>query len=150
MWKKSVAIAIEYKSPKEVLKTTACFLLFFRTFIFASRWHSKFYLSQLQLVQNAAVRLLSDTKKWDHISSLLASLHWLSVTYRIDFKILLKYRIDFKIIIFVFKALHRLALGCISELLTNHWCIPWIQSNLPRPLTSLKPALQPLFFIMKK
>ena len=55
-------------------------------------------LRRLQLVQNAAARLLTGTKKREHISPVLASLHWLPVRFRIDFKILM----------FVFKILiHR-------------------------------------------
>ena len=46
-------------------------------------------LSRLQMVQNAAARLLTGTKKRYHITSVLAHLHWLPVKYRIDFKILL-------------------------------------------------------------
>ena len=46
-------------------------------------------LNRLQLVQNAAARLLTGTKKREHITPVLRSLHWLPVRYRIDFKILL-------------------------------------------------------------
>jgi len=44
---------------------------------------------RLQLIQNSAARLLTKTKRREHISPVLASLHWLPVTFRIDFKILL-------------------------------------------------------------
>ena len=46
-------------------------------------------LKTLQLVQNAAARVLTKTRKRDHISPILASLHWLPVKSRIEFKILL-------------------------------------------------------------
>lgn len=46
-------------------------------------------LHRLQLVQNSASRLLTGTKKREHITPVLASLHWLPVRFRIDFKILL-------------------------------------------------------------
>jgi len=48
-------------------------------------------LSSLKLIQNAAARVLSKTKKRDHITSppVLAALHWLPVKSRITFKILL-------------------------------------------------------------
>ncbi len=49
----------------------------------------------LQIMQNAAERLLTGTKNKDNISSILASLHWLPV----------KFRIDFKIAVFVYKGL---------------------------------------------
>ncbi len=46
-------------------------------------------LSRLQLVQNAAARLLSGTCKYESITPILSALHWLPIKYRIDFKILL-------------------------------------------------------------
>ncbi len=67
-------------------------------------------LSRLQLVQNAAARLLTGTRKQEHISPVLASLHWLPVRFRIDFKILT----------FAFKSLHGLAPSYLAELLVAH------------------------------
>jgi len=46
-------------------------------------------LRRLQLVQNAAAGLLTATKKREHITPVLASLHWLPVRFTIDFKILM-------------------------------------------------------------
>lgn len=46
-------------------------------------------LARLQLVQNAAARLLTRVKKHQHITPVLASLQWLPVRFRIKFKILL-------------------------------------------------------------
>uniref|UniRef100_A0A3P8RUL5 Reverse transcriptase domain-containing protein n=1 Tax=Amphiprion percula TaxID=161767 RepID=A0A3P8RUL5_AMPPE len=46
-------------------------------------------LRHLQLIQNAAARVLTGVNKRDHISPILASLHWLPVKSRIEFKILL-------------------------------------------------------------
>ena len=46
-------------------------------------------IRQMQLIQNAAARILSRTRKYDQITPVLRSLHWLPVTYRIDFKVLL-------------------------------------------------------------
>uniref|UniRef100_A0A8C1UC21 Reverse transcriptase domain-containing protein n=1 Tax=Cyprinus carpio TaxID=7962 RepID=A0A8C1UC21_CYPCA len=65
-------------------------------------------LRRLQLVQNAAARLLTNTCKREHITPILSSLHWLPVSFRVDFKILL----------FVFKALNGLAPPYITEMLT--------------------------------
>jgi len=42
-------------------------------------------IKNLQLIQNAAARTLTRTKKYEHISPVLASLHWLPVKSRIDF-----------------------------------------------------------------
>ncbi len=44
-------------------------------------------IRQLQLIQNAAARILTRTRKSEHTSP--QSLHWLPVTFRIDFKVLL-------------------------------------------------------------
>ncbi len=60
----------------------------------------------LQMVQNAVARLLTRAKKTDHITPILASLHWLPVHSRIQFKMLL----------FVFKALN----GQAPFYLTDH------------------------------
>ena len=46
-------------------------------------------LKSLQLVQNAAARLLTGTGRREHITPVLASLHWLPVEFRVQFKILL-------------------------------------------------------------
>ncbi len=46
-------------------------------------------INKLQLVQNAAARVLTRTRKYDHISPVLSTLHWLPIKHRIDFKILL-------------------------------------------------------------
>ncbi len=46
-------------------------------------------IRQLQLIQKAAARILTRTRKYDHSTPVLRSLHWLPVTFRIDFKELL-------------------------------------------------------------
>ncbi|KAI4895256.1 hypothetical protein NFI96_000433 [Prochilodus magdalenae] len=46
-------------------------------------------VKQLQLIQNAAARVLTKSKRRDHITPILKSLHWIPVCYRIDFKVLL-------------------------------------------------------------
>ncbi len=46
-------------------------------------------INKLQMVQNAAARVLTRTRKYDHISPVLSTLHWLPTKHRIDFKILL-------------------------------------------------------------
>ena len=67
-------------------------------------------LKTLQLVQNAAARVLTKTKKREHISPVLASLHWLPV----------KSRIEFKILLLTFKALNNMAPVYIEELLVPY------------------------------
>ncbi|XP_068609656.1 uncharacterized protein, partial [Brachionichthys hirsutus] len=46
-------------------------------------------IKHLQLIQNAAARVLTGTRLREHISPVLASLHWLPVRERIEYKILL-------------------------------------------------------------
>ena len=46
-------------------------------------------INRLQRIQNAAARLVTRTRKHDHITPVLKELHWLPVRYRIDYKILL-------------------------------------------------------------
>ena len=47
------------------------------------------HISPLQRIQNSAARLITLSRKYDHISPVLRSLHWLPVHSRIAFKILL-------------------------------------------------------------
>ena len=66
----------------------------------------KYQLDRLQSILNVAVRLIFGYSQYDHITPLLGDrLHWLRVTQRIDFKRCL----------IVFKALHGLAPGYISD-----------------------------------
>lgn len=67
-------------------------------------------ISRLQLVQNAAARLLEGKRKFDHITPILMSLHWLPV----------KYRIEFKILLFVYKTQNNLAPQYLTDLLTPY------------------------------
>ena len=49
----------------------------------------KAQIAKLQRVQNAAARLILGIGKFSHITSALYELHWLPVSLRIDYKILL-------------------------------------------------------------
>ena len=57
---------------------------------------SKLQLARLQSLQNAASRLIHRTRRFESITPVLKDLHWLPITARIRFKILL---ITFKIIL---------------------------------------------------
>ncbi len=46
-------------------------------------------INKLQLVQKAAARVLTRSRKYDHITPILQSLHWLPIKFRISYKILL-------------------------------------------------------------
>ena len=67
-------------------------------------------IRHLQLVHNAAARLLTGKKKRDHITTVLLPLHWLPVHYRIDSKIEL----------LAFKSLNGLAPPYLAELIHVH------------------------------
>ena len=48
-----------------------------------------YQLMKLQIIQNAAARLVFQESKYCHITPILRDLHWHPVKYRIDYKILL-------------------------------------------------------------
>ena len=56
----------------------------------------KYQKNRLQSLINTATRLITGTRKYDHISPVLRDLHWLKIDERIDYKVLL----------LVFKCLH--------------------------------------------
>ena len=64
----------------------------------------------LQSVQNAAARLITRSRKCYHITPILLDLHWLPVSKRIKFKILL----------LTFKALHQQSQTYIHDLITRY------------------------------
>ncbi|KAI5608198.1 hypothetical protein C0J50_12290, partial [Silurus asotus] len=66
-------------------------------------------IKKLQLVQNAAARVLTRSRKYDHITPIFSSLHWLPV----------KILIDYKLLLLTYKALNGLS-PCISSLLTRY------------------------------
>jgi len=68
------------------------------------------HLRRLQLIQNTAARIVTRTKRIQHIMPVLQQLHWLPI----------KFRIDFKLCLLAFKALNRLAPQYISDLVTVH------------------------------
>ncbi len=67
-------------------------------------------IRQLQLNLNAAARILTRIRKSEHITPVLRSLHWLPVTFRIDFKVLL----------LVYKSLNGLGPKYIADMLTEY------------------------------
>ena len=67
------------------------------------------HLSKLQRARNSAARLVcTDISRYDHVTPVLYSLHWLPVQYRICFKIL----------ILTFKAIHGLVPEYINDLIS--------------------------------
>ena len=79
----------------------------------------EYSLSKLQRIQNTAARLVFKTKKSDHITPVLAALHWLPI----------KYIIVFKILLITFKALNGLAPNYICELLHQYQSIRSLRSS---------------------
>ncbi|KAL9980772.1 hypothetical protein ACROYT_G009410 [Oculina patagonica] len=67
-------------------------------------------LQKLQRIQNTAARLVVKAKRTDHISPILQQLHWLPVSERISFKILL----------FTYKAMNGYAPSYIVDLLDQY------------------------------
>jgi hypothetical protein len=64
-------------------------------------------LGKVQRCQNVAARIVTCEKRYCHITPILRELHWLPVTHRVQFKILLQ----------VYRGLNGLSPGYISELL---------------------------------
>ena len=79
----------------------------------------KHMISSLQSVQNTAARIVTLTKKFDHITPVLIQLHWLPVHFQISFKVLL----------LVYKALNGMAPLYITELLSYHTCSRMLRST---------------------
>ncbi len=67
-------------------------------------------INKLQVVQNAAARVLTRSRKYDHITPILQSLHWLPI----------KYRISYKILLLTYKALNGLAPAYLTSLLSHY------------------------------
>ena len=85
-------------------------------------------LHRLQLVQNAAARVVETVKTFDRITHIRKALHWLPIQARIKFKIL----------VLTWKTLHGLAPRYLSELLKE-------KSNVQRLRSSGKMLLDEQF-----
>ncbi len=70
------------------------------------------------MVQNAAARVLTRTRKYNHISPVMSTLHWLSI----------KHHIDIKILLITYKALNDLAPQYLREPL-SHYSPPHLQQS---------------------
>ena len=68
----------------------------------------KYLIRKLQIVQNTAARVLCRIGKYDHITAVLKSLHWLPVEFRIKYKICL----------LTFNSLHGHGSEYMSDILT--------------------------------
>ena len=89
----------------------------------------KYQLDRLQKVQTAAARMIFQILKFDHITPALIDLHWLPVTFRVQFKLLL----------FVYKSLRNQSPPYIKDLL----------SLKPATYYALRSSAQYLLFVLK-
>ena len=89
-------------------------------------------IKKLQQVSNAAARLITRSRKCDHIIPILLDLHWLPVSERIKFKILQ----------LTFKALHQQSPTYIQDLITRY-----LPSRSLRSSSTL--SLNPVSFNLK-
>ncbi len=67
-------------------------------------------INKLHIVQNAAARVLTRSRKYDHITPILQSLNWLPI----------KFRISYKIVLLTYKALNDLAPAYLTNLLSRY------------------------------
>ena len=78
-------------------------------------------IQKLQRLQNAAARLITRTKKSDHITPVLINLHWLPI----------KHRVVFKLLLYTYKALHGLAPDYLANLSTFYKPVRTLRSSGP-------------------
>ena len=71
---------------------------------------SEALLHRLQVLQNSAARLITGTRRREHISPVLFAQHWLPIRQRIKFKLL----------VLVYRCLHQLAPAYLSDIITPY------------------------------
>ena len=87
-------------------------------------------LSKLQRIQNSAARLVTLSRKHDHITPILYDLHWLPI----------KFRIMYKINLLTYKCLHGTAPIYLQELIHQYVPSRNLRSSCQSLLTSVKPS----------
>ncbi|XP_010793755.1 proto-oncogene vav-like [Notothenia coriiceps] len=110
--------------------------LFFKTRELKKKWLEQFEmahktLDRLQYIQNSAARVLTRTKRWQHITPTLFNLHWLPV----------KFCITYKLLLITYKSLHALSPQYLTDLL--HPYIPsrtLRSSDSPFPIHASAPS----------
>ena len=93
---------------------------------------SDYQINQLQRIQNTATRILTKTKKFEHISPVIRSLHWLPVAKQIEYKILM----------LTFKCLYNFSPTYLKELLVLYVPIHSLRSSDQHRLTVSKRRLK--------
>lgn len=76
-------------------------------------------IKRLQRIQNIAARVVALCPKWDHITPVLKSLHWLPI----------KTRITYKILLLTFKCINKLAPAYLCDLVTPYKQSRALRSN---------------------
>ena len=87
---------------------------------------------KLQLIQNNAARIVTRSRKHEHVTPILKRLHWLPIRYRIQFKICLM----------AFKCLHGKAPTYLSDLLVPYEPARTLRSGSQCLLTERRPRLK--------
>ena len=127
---------------KESLKTLATALVLSRTeygnIILAKL--PKYQKNRLQSLINTATRLITGTRKYDHLSPVLRDLHWLKIDERIDYKVLL----------LMFECLHNEAPAYLSKNLEMLLSIPGKQKLRSANFMKVVPDKSKLKTIGKK
>ena len=83
-------------------------------------------LDKLQRVQNVAARVVVKASRYDHITPILKSLHWLPIRYRTEYKLLF----------LTFNALHHLAPSYLTDLLQLYHPTRTLRSSSDSLLTA--------------
>ena len=101
-------------------------------------------IKKLHAVQNAAARLITRSRKCDHITPIVLDLHWVPVSEGIKFKILL----------LTFKALHQQSQTYIQDLITRYLLSRLLRSSSTLCLNAvgfnLKFILILIFYFVKR
>ena len=92
----------------------------------------KYVLNKLQFEQNTAARLITCSRKYDHITPILIDLHWLPIAERIKFKIFL----------LTFKALHEQSPIYVKDLVTRYFPTRSLRSSSALRLNRLNYNLE--------
>ena len=89
---------------------------------------SAYNINRIQRIQNSAARIITNSRKYDHITPILQKLHWLRVRQRIYFKILL----------ITYKYINDMAPKLVSIRKSSRKLRPSSQILLPVPVSRLK------------
>ena len=111
---------------------------------FTSLGLPRYLIDRLQRIQNSAARLITGSRKYEHITPILKQLHWLPIDERIKYKILL----------LTFKALNDLAPIYIGDMLCKYAPSRRFSASSNKhykyPRQSWKPMVNGLSFLLRQ